>query len=116
MDNDATDRDGPNAGIVAAAGGLIATLVTGLACVGPLVAILLGVGGMGWLTQYSYLRVPATILTVLMLAGGFVFVYGRDRNCTRTTKGKAAVAILWIATALAVAVNVFEYLIFPNLA
>jgi hypothetical protein len=116
MDDDARNDSGASAGIAAAAGGLVATIVTGLACVGPLVAILLGVSGMGWLAQYAYLRVPATIVTAVLLIGGFVFVYGGDRTCADTTKGKMARVILWIATALAIAVNVFEYFIFPNLA
>jgi hypothetical protein len=101
-------------GIVAGLGGLFATVLTGLACVGPLVAILLGIGGFGWLTRYAYLQVPASIGTGLLLAGGFGFVYGRPTACKHKGRQRASVWLLWIATVLAVAVNVFEYLIFPH--
>lgn len=103
------------AAIAAAFGGLAATIVTGVACVGPLVAILLGIGGFGWLTQYGFLRVPATVATALFLAFGFYFVYVRNKACARTRKGRLSRVILWSATALAVAVNTFEYFILPNL-
>ncbi len=103
--------------VVAAAGGLAATVFTGVACVGPLVAILLGVGGFGWLTQYTYLRVPASIATAVCLALGFYWAYFRVSRgaCQRTTRARLVRATLWTATALAIAVNLFEYVIFPHL-
>jgi hypothetical protein len=107
------------AAIAAAAGGLIATIATAAACVGPLVAILLGVGGLGWLTQYAYLRVPASIATAVILAFGFYWVYRKpkDEDCARKRSSKKGMiaGLLWTATALAVAVNLFEYVIFPHL-
>ena len=103
--------------VAAATGGLVTTLLTGIACVGPLVAILLGVGGFGWLSQYLWLRVPATIGTAALLAAGFWWVYFRPgRRCEiGSASAKRARLILWTATLLAVALNVFEYLIFPHL-
>jgi hypothetical protein len=101
----------------AATGGFAATVLTGIACVGPLVAILLGVGGFGWLTQYAWLRVPASLATATLLAGGFYWVYfrpGRDR-CARSATAKGARVVLWTATLLAIALNLFEYVIFPRL-
>lgn len=105
------------AAIVSAAGGLLATLATGAACVGPLLAVALGVGGFGWLTRYAHLRVPATIATATMLAVGFYVVHVRSRRpaCARRTRSRLGPLLLWIATTLAVAVNLFEYLVFPRL-
>jgi hypothetical protein len=97
----------------AATGGLAATVLTGIACVGPLVAILLGVGGFGWLTRYAWLRVPASLTTAALLAAGFYWVY--FRGCPRDAKARLARGALWTATLLAVALNVFEYVIFPRL-
>jgi hypothetical protein len=103
----------------AAIGGLAATLVTAMACVGPLVAIVLGIGGFGWLTRYAYLRVPATAATAVLLLVGFYLAYTRRvASCGDARKRRAlrvARAALWLAAVVAVVTNVFEYLIFPNL-
>lgn len=101
-------------GLLAAAAGLLTTLTTAAACVGPFVAILLGVGGFGWLTRYAHLRVPATVLTALVLGIGFWRLYG-PRTCRRSSGRRAARGLLWLASALAVAVNVFEYAVMPRL-
>lgn len=98
---------------LAAAGGFVATIATGAACVGPLIAILLGVSGFGWLVQYAYLRVPASIATALMLGFGFHWVY--RPKCRKKKSSATAKAVLWVATVLAVSVNLFEYVIFPRL-
>lgn len=98
--------------------GLLTTAATGIACVGPFVAILLGVGGFGWLTQYAHLRVPATLLTVAVLAFGFVRMYGkRSRDCASrpSTSARIGRVLLWTATVLAVGVNLFEYVVLPRL-
>ena len=107
------------AGTAAAAGGLVAAIATASVCVGPLVAILLGVGGLGWLTRYADLRVPASIVTGALLAFGFYRVHWRSEaeRCARkqSSKKKVATGLLWTATVVAVAVNLFEYLVFPHL-
>jgi hypothetical protein len=107
------------AAIAAAAGGLVATIATAAACVGPLVAILFGIGGLGWLTQYAYLRVPASLTTAALLAFGFYWVYRKpkDEDCARKRSSKKGMltGLLWTATVIAVAVNLFEYVIFPHL-
>jgi mercuric ion transport protein len=100
---------------LAALGGLVTAIGTGVACVGPLVAILLGVGGFGWLVQYAHLRVPATLATALLLALGFHLTSRRPPDACRRAKQHRARVLLWSATALAVAINVFEYVIFPRL-
>jgi hypothetical protein len=101
-------------GLLAATTGLLATLSTAAACVGPFVAILFGVGGFGWLTRYAHLRVPATVLTALVLGIGFWGLYG-PRACPRSPGRRAARALLWLASALAIAINVFEYAVMPRL-
>jgi mercuric ion transport protein len=112
-------KGGDKAAMAAVAGGLVATIATAAACVGPLVAILMGVGGLGWLTQYAYLRVPASLATAGLLAFGFYWVYRKPKteDCAQKQSSKKSLiaGLLWTATALAVAVNVFEYVIFPNL-
>lgn len=112
-------RSSASTALWAAVGGMAATLVTAIACVGPLAAILLGVGGLGFLTQYTYLRVPATLLTFTVLGVGFAIAYqGKYAECAR--KGVRTVVIarrlLWVGLVFAAAVNLFEYVIFPRLA
>lgn len=109
----------PKGALIAAIGGMAATIVTAVACVGPLAAILLGVGGLGFLTQYTYLRVPATVLTFTLLGVGFAVAYQRKyAECARRRVRSVVTAriLLWVGLALAVAVNLFEYVIFPRLA
>lgn len=109
-------NDTPRAGVAAAALGLLTTMATGAACVGPFLAILLGIGGFGWLTQYVYLRVPASLFTAALLAFGFLRLYGRGRrSCSRSTKTLLARVLLWSATLLALAINLFEYVVMPRL-
>ena len=104
----------------AATASLLGSIVTGAVCALPLVAIVLGVGGLGWLTQYSYLRVPASIATAGLL--GFAF-YTQSRARRSSSCGAAAerrrrgVArwLLWLALGVALAVNLFEYVILPRL-
>jgi hypothetical protein len=108
--------DDTKVGVATGLLGLVTTVATGLACVGPFVAILLGVGGFGWLTRYAHLRVPATLLTVAVLAYGFFHMYGkRSRACPASTSARIGRVLLWTATVLAVGVNVFEYVVLPRL-
>lgn len=117
VDDETTPQDN-RVGVATGVVGLLTTVATGLACVGPFVAILLGVGGFGWLTRYAHLRVPATLLTIAVLGYGFYRLYGkRARSCStraRTTQRLGRV-LLWTATVLAVGINVFEYVVLPRL-
>ena len=80
--------------LLAVGGGLLATLVTGAACVGPLIAITLGIGGLGWLTRYAVYREEATVATALLLAYGFFTVYRRPTACgSVATSAPATVAV-----------------------
>ncbi len=101
-------------GGAAAVAGMAAAVVTGAACIGPMLGIVLGIGGLGWLARYAHLQLPATVLTAVLLAAGFYLLY-RRRDCDCTPARRGARALLWTATGLAVAINAFEYLILPNL-
>ena len=100
-------------GALAACGGFLATCVTAAVCALPLAAIGLGVGGLGWLTRYVHLRVPATLATAALLLLGFHLVYRRGAICRDDARRRTTKTILWAATAFAVAINAFEFLILP---
>jgi hypothetical protein len=105
------------AGLIAAVASAAVTLLTGLACVGPFAAILLGVGGLGWLTRYVHLRVPASVLTLALLGFAFYMLRApRKQACPATPRrARLARALLWVSAVLAVAINLFEYVIFQHL-
>jgi hypothetical protein len=102
-----------NMGAVAACGGFLATCVTAAVCALPLAAISLGVGGLVWLTQYVHLRVPAALASAALLLLGFHLVYRLGATCRNDVQRRTAKTILWSATAFAVAINTFEFLILP---
>jgi hypothetical protein len=100
-------------GARAAAGALLASGVTALVCALPLAAIALGVGGLGWLTQYVNLRVPAALATAALLAAGFHLVYRHGAACQDVRRRRSAKLLLWAATAFSLAIHTFEFLILP---
>ena len=103
---------------IAVFGGVAATLATGVACIAPMAGILLGVGGLGFLTRYAWLRVPASIATALFLITGFVLFYRHSASaCKRISprKRKLIGGLLWSGTVFALVTNLFEYVIFPQL-
>lgn len=91
------------------------TLVTAAACLIPWIALTLGISGLGFLTRYTYLQVPASIATVVLL----VVSYRALRRARATCGGKAmprlATALFRTAVVFAVAINVTEYLVLPAL-
>jgi hypothetical protein len=111
---DDPDETSPRPGLATAAalGSMFTTILASMACVGPLIAASLGIGGMGVLAQSSPFRWPATIATFLLLALGFMFAYRRPA-CSR-----AAVVSrtgLWIATTFALSITLFELVTMPQL-
>jgi len=114
MNRQLTTIDPARAGGAAALAGIAAAIATGAACIGPMVGIVFGIGGLGWLAQYAHLRLPASLLTLALLALGFYLLY-RRRDCACSAARRRARALLWIAAAVALAINVFEYLILPTL-
>jgi len=113
-ENDVNERTA-RLGALAAGGGLLISFATGLVCVAPLVAIALGVGGLGWLTQYVHLRVPAVLATAGLLLLGHYLVYRHGAVCRNDSRRRSTKVWLWVATAVAAAVNAFEFLILPAL-
>jgi hypothetical protein len=103
------------AGIWTSIASLCASLVAGIACVGPMLGIVLGVSGLGWLTRYHYLTLPATIASLVLLAVALYMYKRRRTSCINRRKHQLNVILLGAITAIVVGISVFEYLIFPNM-
>lgn len=100
-------------GVLAGIASLIASLVAGMACIGPLAGILLGVGGLGWLSQYAWLTFPAALTSLLLLSIAII-IYSKRRTSCANRRKHIMNRILLIATAVAViGINVFEFFILP---
>lgn len=102
-------------GVVTGMAGLFASLIAGMACIGPLMGIAMGISGLGWMSGYSHLSVPASI-TSLVLSAVAVFMYTTRRSCCASKRRHYMQrALLISAVLLVVAINAFEFLIFPNM-
>lgn len=63
----------------AATGGVLAAVGSALCCVGPLVAVVLGVSGAGFASTFEPLRPYFLVGAAASLAWGWVTVRGEDR-------------------------------------
>lgn len=103
-------------GIYTGVASLITSLVAGGACIGPMLGIALGVGGLGWLSRYSYLTAPAAMASLLLI-GVAVYLYKKRRTSCADRRKHMLNRVFLIVTALIVlAINVTEFLILPNMS
>src|SRR2546422_9333460 len=65
---------------LAATGGVVAAVVSTLCCVGPLVAVALGLSGAGLAAMFEPLRPYFVAGTVLALGFGFVVLRSEERR------------------------------------
>lgn len=96
---------------------ILAAGVASLCCIGPLVAVGLGIGSFGAAASFEELRPYLLGLTALLLAGAFCLSY-RNTGETECADGSCAVspekrrkqrALLWISTIAVVALAAFPY-------
>jgi mercuric ion transport protein len=110
---------GSRRGLVATFAAIIAAFLASLCCIGPLVFVFLGVGA-GLASTFEPLRPVFTVVTVVLLALGFYAVYGRrqaaradagacepDGTCRVPRRRRRDEVLLWLATALAIALLTF---------
>ena len=102
-------------GVLTSLGSLFASCIAGLACIGPLLGITLGLSGLGWLTQYSYLTVPASIVSMVLLALAIYVFKNRKSSCASRRRHFLNYYFLVITTFIVVGINAFEYLVLPNM-
>lgn len=96
------------------AGALASSLLASLCCLGPLVLGALGVGGAGALWKLERYRTHFSVATLALLGAGFYFTYRRTAEvdgcaCALPPRRRLGRALLWLATALVIAIWAFPY-------
>ncbi len=101
---------------LAVLGAVGAAIGSALCCVGPLVAVALGVSGAGLAATFEPLRPYFVAGTVLFLGLGFVALHREERKACEPGRLCASPQIrrrmkrwLWIATAIAIPVVTFPW-------
>ncbi len=93
-----------------------AALAASLCCVGPLVAVILGVGAFGAANVFVHFRPYLLGITLALLAGAFYLVYRPAKTgdcsqgaCSIQSPGHYSKTMLWIATILVLLFATFPY-------
>ncbi len=93
-----------------------AALAASLCCIGPLVAVVLGLGAFGAASVFESFRPYLLGGTFALLAGAFYLVYRPARTgecaegaCSIQSPGHHSKAMLWIATILVLLFALFPY-------
>ncbi|MGQ0702244.1 MAG: mercuric transporter MerT family protein [Gemmatimonadales bacterium] len=105
-----------NKTLLAAGGGILAALASALCCVGPLIAIALGVSGAGLAATFEPLRPFFVAGTVGSLGFGFVVVRREEhkacepgRPCASPVVRRRMKRALWVATIVAIPLLTFPW-------
>lgn len=102
--------------VLAALGAVGAAIGSAVCCVGPLVAVALGVSGAGLAATFEPLRPYFVAGTVLALGLGFVALHREERTacepgkpCASPESRRRMKRWLWIATAIAIPFVTFPW-------
>ena len=93
-----------------AAGAVLSGLLASACCIGPLLAVSLGVSGAGALARFEPYRPWFGALMMVFLGYGFYRAYWRPRSgeaCCTPASLRVQRVILWIATVLAAGLFLF---------
>jgi len=89
-------------------GGILASLIASLCCIGPLILTLLGVSGAAVLSKFEILRAPMIGLVIILFGVAGYLLY-RKRNtcepdsiCADPKKYKLMVILYWSGLAIAI--------------
>ncbi|MGH7547487.1 MAG: mercuric transporter MerT family protein [Gemmatimonadales bacterium] len=102
--------------VAAATGGIVAAVGSALCCVGPLVAIFLGLSGAGLAATFEPLRPYCVAATALSLGFGFVVLRREERKacepgtlCASPRSRRRMTWALWIATLIVIPLVTFPW-------
>ena len=101
-------------GLTTASAGVGAAFISALCCLGPVLAVALGVSGAGLSSTFEPLRPYFLGSTALFLGGGFFLLHREEKNacepgkvCADPRVRRRMKIMLWIATAIAVVFATF---------
>jgi mercuric ion transport protein len=102
--------------VLAATGGIVASVGSALCCAGPLVAVALGLSGAGLAATFEPLRPYFVAGTVVALGFGFAVAHREDRQacepgslCASPIARRRMKRALWIATIIAIPLITFPW-------
>jgi mercuric ion transport protein len=96
-------------------GSIMAAIAASLCCIGPLVAVVLGLGTFGAAAAFEALRPYLISVTALLLAGAFYLTYRKRAvtceggACQVRSASRASKIMLWIVTITVIAFAAFPY-------
>ncbi len=96
-------------------GSIIAAIAASLCCLGPLVAVALGIGAFGAAAAFESIRPYLLGVTALLLAVAFYLTYRKrevkceDGSCQVRGASRASKIMLWLATIAVIAFAAFPY-------
>ena len=103
---------------VASVAAVVAATLASLCCIGPVVLIALGLGGVGFATAFEPYRPYLLGLTALLLGVAFYFVYRKAKQqcapgeaCEKPSSRRAQKVGLWVVTVLAAGLAAYPYII-----
>ncbi|HEU5358896.1 MAG TPA: mercuric transporter MerT family protein [Gemmatimonadales bacterium] len=102
--------------LLGATGGVAAAVASALCCVGPLVAVALGLSGAGLAATFEPLRPYFIAGTVAALGLGFTTLWREERRacepgtpCASPAARRRMKRLLWVATIIAVSFLTFPW-------
>ena len=103
--------------IISSIGSVVAAFLASLCCIGPVVGVLLGVGGLGAAASLEIYRPYFLGITFVFLGGAFYFIYYKKENCEQEDACEVRSGnrwqrpLLWIATVAALIFAAAPYLL-----
>lgn len=95
---------------------IVSAVLASLCCIGPLVAVGLGLGAFGAATLFESMRPYLLLLTAAILGAGFYLAYRKQPEqeceggaCAVSPNKRSRKIALWIVTAVAVPLAAFPY-------
>lgn len=88
-------------------GGIIASVIASLCCVGPLILTILGVSGAAALTKFEVIRMPMILLVIVLFSIAGVALYRERKHCepgsicADPNKFKKMIILYWFGLVIA---------------
>ena len=104
-------------GWITGVGSIVSAFLASLCCIGPVLGVMLGIGGLGAAASLEVYRPYFLGVTFVFLGAAFYFTYGRQTDCEEgdsCERGRGSRwqrLFLWIATAVALIFMAVPYLL-----